>query len=472
MLMTPTTILAISFAGLAFGVVLTWWGRRGRPIDEHPVCRKCRFDLVGRPPGSERCPECGADLGQRRAIAVGNRKPRLSAIIIGGCIVLLALCVFGGWGWIRFRYVKEADKPTWLVLLDAKSKDAALRAGAFSELFRREKIGDLSEAQCNAYIDCLAAEDHSLNGYAQNDAMDQLYGLGLRRPRAIQALVAELRVPDPPPDPEDAHLAFGMRWPTRGEYAARLLDDLGTPGWNAMLNEVGAGSPWVLKHCLYVGDLGDKMKDERIAELLVKALSSPDKVLADRAEGAIVDSAVTGSVRFPAAPALAGLSDPHPKTRITCLSLLGHLDTSPPLDALLPLLHDPDPEVQDNAERELEGCYEWTTDISAVPPLIRILGDTHDFRQKYAVNALGYFRTRESISALALALKEDDLCLDAIDSLNRICSETTFNAVIDVLDEVPEVFHERVEALADRLCDGNYKNTPYWQKHVAMKHVN
>jgi len=44
------------------GVSVFWRGWRGRRIDNHPWCRKCRFDLHGLWPGAARCPECGIDL--------------------------------------------------------------------------------------------------------------------------------------------------------------------------------------------------------------------------------------------------------------------------------------------------------------------------------------------------------------------------------------------------------------------------
>ncbi|MCC6679040.1 MAG: hypothetical protein IT436_18090 [Phycisphaerales bacterium] len=31
----------------AWGIALIGLGLRGRKIDDHPICRKCRFDLVG-----------------------------------------------------------------------------------------------------------------------------------------------------------------------------------------------------------------------------------------------------------------------------------------------------------------------------------------------------------------------------------------------------------------------------------------
>lgn len=464
------TLLELSSLALPVGVLLAWWGRCGNRIDEHPVCRKCRFDLVGRPPESQRCPECGADLRGRKAIAVGNRKLRPFALVLGSCIALLAVCVFAGWGWIRFRYVKEEDKPTWLVLMDAKSKDATLQSTALLELYNRQKSGQLSESQCNAYIDRLSAVDYSLDDYGSDEAMDLLSALCPGNQRAMHALVARLRVPDPPLDPDRKYM-WGNVPPYHGEYAARLLDNMGAPGWDAMREEVRGGSPWVLKHWLYVnGYEHGGLDDERIAESIVQALDSKDEELQTRAENAIRFN--SDSIHFASRPALAGLSDTRPETRISCLSLLGHLDKPPQFDVLLPLLHDPNSMVQSYAENELVWCYSWTSDTRAVPLLIKVLDDSEYRRRKELAYALSHYRTPASIHALALLLKDEDLCGDAIDYLHRIGGEKVFEAVIDVLDDVPADVHGRVEELADWVCKGSYKSTAYWQKHVAAKHVN
>ncbi len=208
------------------------------------------------------------------------------------------------------------------------------------------------------------------------------------------------------------------------------------------------------------------LQDERIAGLMVQALDSKDQELASRAQSAIRGIS-SDSIRFPSRPALAGLSDPNPKTRITSLSVLGHLDNSPPFDVLLPLLHDPDPEVRGAAERELLGCYTWTSDTRVVPLLAKMLHDPQEWHTRVVINSLSQFRTPESIHSIALLLKDRDLCEDAFDCLHRIGGEKVFEAVIDVLDDVPPDLHRRVEELADWVCEGNYKYTSYWKKHEA-----
>jgi hypothetical protein len=54
----------------SLGLILLIIGLRGWRIDDHPWCRKCRYDLSGLDEPAA-CPECGADLARRRAVRIG-----------------------------------------------------------------------------------------------------------------------------------------------------------------------------------------------------------------------------------------------------------------------------------------------------------------------------------------------------------------------------------------------------------------
>ena len=54
-LSVPLVLLAASAGVLAFALC-------GRRADDHPYCRRCRFDLFGKPADATVCSECGADL--------------------------------------------------------------------------------------------------------------------------------------------------------------------------------------------------------------------------------------------------------------------------------------------------------------------------------------------------------------------------------------------------------------------------
>lgn len=130
--------------------------RRGRRVDDHPTCRRCRFDLTGLPATSDRCPECGADLAARRAIVVGTRAPRPRLFFAAVVAALLAL---GVGGLVTIRHARTVDwaaaKPAWWLLRDARSDDRPTRDAALDELSRRASDGwspslDADDAQ--AYI--------------------------------------------------------------------------------------------------------------------------------------------------------------------------------------------------------------------------------------------------------------------------------------------------------------------------------
>ena len=87
-------------AAAMLGSALMVLGLRGRRVDDHPICRKCRFDLVGLYPGVGVCPECGTrvravadDASSRRvrkAIRVGNRRRRRAPIVAGAVTLLVS----------------------------------------------------------------------------------------------------------------------------------------------------------------------------------------------------------------------------------------------------------------------------------------------------------------------------------------------------------------------------------------------
>ena len=43
------------------GLAMLWWALRGRRVNDHPICRRCGYDLWSNP-GAVTCLGCGADL--------------------------------------------------------------------------------------------------------------------------------------------------------------------------------------------------------------------------------------------------------------------------------------------------------------------------------------------------------------------------------------------------------------------------
>lgn len=139
---------------LLVGAALFAAGMRGRRIDDHPLCRKCGFDLTGKPAESARCAECGADLSKPNAIRVGHRVRRralgVAGLLLGG-VAGVQLGLQGvHWGreiqWIRYSSVS-------LLLNNADSATPATRAPALRELGRRLAQDNLSAKKAAQIVD-------------------------------------------------------------------------------------------------------------------------------------------------------------------------------------------------------------------------------------------------------------------------------------------------------------------------------
>jgi hypothetical protein len=95
-----TFVCGVSLFALVFAF-------RGRRIGDHPVCRRCGFDLFGLPPTSQNCPECGGDLNRKRAIRIGRRAMR-KRVFAAAMVLLVA-----GAGWLGFVGVLAARHENW-----------------------------------------------------------------------------------------------------------------------------------------------------------------------------------------------------------------------------------------------------------------------------------------------------------------------------------------------------------------------
>lgn len=139
------------------GIFLIRAGLKGRRINDHPICRRCRFDLIGltgsnADPNShpDRCPECGTSLAgttrrARRAIIDGERKRRWWAIWLG-VVLLLGGLVTGFWltykPLAKFPWTTWA--PDWVLAEMVDSPNTARADMVIREMFQRLQHDDLS----------------------------------------------------------------------------------------------------------------------------------------------------------------------------------------------------------------------------------------------------------------------------------------------------------------------------------------
>ena len=162
-------MLALAAAMLAIGLLLLILGLRGRRINDHPLCRRCGFDLIGLPtnpgpkraghahstepaPSQPRCPECGADLSLRQRIRTGARRRRPLAVAFGLMLALAGLGVSSAVGWgLAAKYDWNKSKPAWLLLqqADGAHPDPMM----LRELWRRLRAQRLSAAQARRIVD-------------------------------------------------------------------------------------------------------------------------------------------------------------------------------------------------------------------------------------------------------------------------------------------------------------------------------
>ncbi len=127
------------------GMVLVWKGLRSRVIDDHPICRKCGYDLHGLPDSTGRCPECGSDLSGTNAIRIGHIERRWRLAGVGAALVA---CLLGYSGAPALLSARGSDinryKPVWWLKLNTEQRD---NHRAIEELTARVTGGKLTPQQ-------------------------------------------------------------------------------------------------------------------------------------------------------------------------------------------------------------------------------------------------------------------------------------------------------------------------------------
>ena len=162
----PFPLLAIvGVAALLLpGVVLLALGLRGRRISDHPVCRRCRFDLHGVYPARQTCPECGRDLGGRRAVRSGERRRRRWAVAIGALLLLASAGAIGAGGYAAAQGANlNAYKPTWMLAMETRRNEPGRAAEALKELAARIDDGRLGDERIESLVERALAHQADLD---------------------------------------------------------------------------------------------------------------------------------------------------------------------------------------------------------------------------------------------------------------------------------------------------------------------
>jgi hypothetical protein len=118
----------------------------------------CGFDLTGKSPETNRCAECGADLGRKNAVIPGHFRRRWGLLATGLVIAFTAgissTSIVSGQlsdlPWLRWM-------PLRYVLYRAALSDVETRSSAFSEINDREQAGQFRTKQWNDITDAASA---------------------------------------------------------------------------------------------------------------------------------------------------------------------------------------------------------------------------------------------------------------------------------------------------------------------------
>jgi hypothetical protein len=140
-------LLLLLIAALIAGVLLIWFGLRGRRMNRDPVCRDCGFNLSsmrlpeihgiaapalggegGEMPVAVTCPECGGGLKRAKALRIGERK-KMPMLVVVGVVTMAATIstvVFPAMNLLVGKSVtKQLPTGMLLLLANGESKDIA-----------------------------------------------------------------------------------------------------------------------------------------------------------------------------------------------------------------------------------------------------------------------------------------------------------------------------------------------------------
>lgn len=146
--------IGVLIAAFIAGVGLLVLGLRGRLVDDHPICRKCGFDLVGvyGAGAANRCSECGVGL-TRAAVRVGNRRRRRGTAAVGIVLIVIAGCGIGLLTWAQSSGVNwNKYKPMPWLHWEGRHAESARAFAALDEIAARMKSDRVSRGVATSFV--------------------------------------------------------------------------------------------------------------------------------------------------------------------------------------------------------------------------------------------------------------------------------------------------------------------------------
>jgi hypothetical protein len=151
--MASAIVVGASLAVL-LGLVLVIVAWRGKRVDDHPVCARCRYDLSGLGADQGQCPECGQDLTRDRAQRTGNCRKR-PVVLAGG--MMLTIAALGALGASLLLIATSANwqkqKPAWWLNYEMQYLGKQRANAALDEIMRRLDNGALTKPQVRPILD-------------------------------------------------------------------------------------------------------------------------------------------------------------------------------------------------------------------------------------------------------------------------------------------------------------------------------
>lgn len=171
------------------GLVLLVSGIRGRRLDDHRICTRCRYDLTGVANDAAVCPECGASLASPRAVRIGNRRWQPGQIVVGGLLMLLVAVPMGLVVQATLSSVNlNPWKPLWLLRWQALSTRLPGADGAINEL-RVHRLASMTSAEAEALLDDVLALQADVSRPWRGkwgDLVWEMHERGLGRPQQYE----------------------------------------------------------------------------------------------------------------------------------------------------------------------------------------------------------------------------------------------------------------------------------------------